>query len=472
MDVRPIAWTLLDIYGGSQLSEPIRKLNAAAKAGGMKNANLGKVVKETLLSSFYHPSTDPLPPGERGSQADLIDQLREVIAQAPAYDKLKAKGAYNMRSSTRAAKVVTDSLIEVLESRQNDPEGGEGGEDGGGGEGGEGGEGGLTPSEISTLAEKVAEGIAAEAEKAESEDNTLKMFCPEGIGTGKNAAETIGADKAMEMLDQMGSALPPHVLEMLGSFYQGITSLEKESKHDGLNVVGVQTTDDLERLLPDQLALLTHPDLSVRAIALAEFCDGEMLGTKHEDGLPAKDGDFTLMLDSSGSMNGPGTEHYNTDWDVAAALAAGAIAIAHRDGRTVRAWSFGGRVSPIQLTGELAKDAASVFNAYQGGGTPLESCLRRHLGAGGGDAIILTDGHVSLCPHLWKEVTASGDVTVVHIGAASVEGLSDEQKASYRNYGQAHWTFEHEHYYAVPSIQGDPEALVKAVAAAFNRQAT
>jgi len=448
MDVRPIAWGLLSVFGGRHLRKPLRALNAAHPSPHDK-AGWGKVVKEVLLSTFYHPDTDPLPQSYRGEQAGMVDQLRECIMAAPAYERLRLTGAYNMRRAVRSTEAVVKSLLHVLNQRPPPPEGST--RASGDGEQDEAGSPllGLSPEEMEGLKEELEATITEAAKASEGDEQTLKMFSEDGP-PGENCASQLTDEEVSKILDTMEGALPPHVLEMLGEFYASILGMERESLHEGLSVVGVEATDDVQRLLPDQLALMTHPTLAVRSLYLAEFCDGEMLGTQHEDSQPAIEGDFSLLLDGSGSM-------YGSDWDIAAALGGAAIAVAYQDDREVRGWVFASSARRCNFTGDLLHDAREIFEGFDGGNTNLRSALNKFLDAGGGDALIITDAtSVSVPEKLWKRVTDSGRVVVIHVGGGAAEQH------------QVHWTTDHDLYYPLPEFRrGDPK-LAEAVAAAFD----
>jgi len=449
MDVKPIAHSMLKIYGGTTLSTRVRALNRES------GKNMGPVMREVLLSSFYHPHTRDLPHEERGKHAELVEEVNSLVREAPDYERLKEAGKYNMLRAVESAQTICEILTEVLQyAPPPPPPKPPGGSPGDTPEDGEGGDPGLfdhlTDQQLESLKERISEKVTEAAGQAEKDDKILRMF---GKGNSlDNAASQMACEEVVTILKAMRKALPAHVLEMLGSFYTGIISNSQECQQDGERVEGIKKVTELEDLLSEELMLLGNPNPNVRCQAVLDFFDGELHGELRVDGIPGKDGDFTIAVDKSGSMSG-------STFEIASAIGCAALAVAHNEGRTCRGYVFDGWPHPLDITDDLIKNAQALLDWNPSGGTSINALLGTFLEDGGGDLLLITDACDYVDRELWERVNDQGDVVVIHIGSYGYGGTD-----------QAFWTSEHELYHMVPELSSTDPSIAKHVAKAFDRK--
>lgn len=188
-------------------------------------------------------------------------------------------------------------------------------------------------------------------------------------------------------------------------------------------VVGLETGNDLGRVLPSELALMDDPDLDV--LFYKKFAEGALFQYRVEGKEPMGKGPIIVLLDKSGSMSGDPEK-----WAVAAAIACMGVAkkekreaiIAFFSTRISEAWvQFPtGKVSKVHAkTGEIGPEwgdatrlAMELCGRGSGGGTDFSQPLSWALGIietrqPKADILFVTDGYADASPAVSERICAA-----------------------------------------------------------------
>lgn len=186
------------------------------------------------------------------------------------------------------------------------------------------------------------------------------------------------------------------VASILGRLKQIAAQKQKTKiKHGVDEIVGIEVGDELDRIIPSELAMLADPELEdifsvnyiEKSIIQYEMTGTEMLGK----------GPIVVMVDNSGSMAGPKEE-----WSKALMFALAAIA--KKQKRTFAVIYFNSRVCKdfpkIYKKGQISLEEVSYLVEYfSGGGTDFMEPLAAGMGIIGddedfekADLVMITDG--------------------------------------------------------------------------------
>ncbi len=160
------------------------------------------------------------------------------------------------------------------------------------------------------------------------------------------------------------------------------------SEYARSEVVGVELTDDVSRLLGSELAMLNDPDMSDDL--LIRLTEKRALGFKMRGKEKLAKGPIVLMLDQSGSM----LDNNKDTWAKAIALAI--YDTARQDKRDFAVVLYNEGV--IQAT--KVNDPATmleIISSYPGGGTSYTAAMRKSLdlASSKSDIVHITDGQAS-----------------------------------------------------------------------------
>lgn len=173
---------------------------------------------------------------------------------------------------------------------------------------------------------------------------------------------------------------------------------------------GVERGDDVQRLLPGELAMLRNSNKLVRLNALLRISEKQTL----QYGLMGKDvkvkGDMVVLVDQSSSMR---DSDGRDDWAKAVAIAC--VSRARQEKRTAHVVTFNGDIiaeytsEPGDKAGSL-EDLLSPILQKPYGGTSFDRALLRacdkieHGDARNADVVMITDGEDSICEDVQARV--------------------------------------------------------------------
>lgn len=235
---------------------------------------------------------------------------------------------------------------------------------------------------------------AAGAAAAEGKELAEVYMSLPGVGIG--AGQRIQPEHAIELAYQWrNSKSLKNITDLLGK-------LERDFRYKRSNrvvggddiIVGVETGNEVRKLLPMEFAALGHPLLKTkfyRDFANRQLLQYEMIGESE-----AGRGPVVICIDGSGSMGGDRNE-----WARAVALAI--ISITHREKRPAYVIEFDYAVSgewDFPVKGGIDPEVATDFAcAFSGGGTDITIALDKareicetHPNFKSADIVLITDG--------------------------------------------------------------------------------
>lgn len=253
--------------------------------------------------------------------------------------------------------------------------------------------------------------------RVESDIRNLIDNLPERMDAGAEAAEqfglamggALGADTSAALKLELGEQLLTHeklarLAALVGAFRQyALGARHTHFERRPSEVHAVDTGADLSRILPSELAQLSHPLL--RRDVLRRFVDGQLLQYQINGNDRAGRGPMVVCLDGSHSMQGP-----KELWGKAVCLTL--VELCRRRKRAFKVVVFSGHARDLRTFDLLAEPNARTLRAphidlrqimafadyFPRGGTRFEEPLDRavellsesHLQRG--DIVLVTDG--------------------------------------------------------------------------------
>jgi len=237
-----------------------------------------------------------------------------------------------------------------------------------------------------------------------------------GKTTGTGGAMSAGAIRALA-----GRLTADHRLKqiaMLAGRFKRIAASKRRQKvrHSADEVTDIEMGADLGRLLPSELVKLTHR--THRLVLLKNLLERQAMQYALIGKEPLGKGPLVVLLDKSGSMDGP-----RDIWATALSLAL--LDQAHRERRTFALLAFDYRVKfeAVVKPGEALPEEA-LFTSCAGG-TEISTAIARGLeliatnpGAlRKADIVLVTDGgsDAQMAPNL-REQASGMNVTILGLG--------------------------------------------------------
>ena len=267
----------------------------------------------------------------------------------------------------------------------------------------------------------LAVGNVAARVAADTKAKAEAMAALRGLGFGREGRDgDLDGDVPVELAEQvMRDKLLRDVLAALGRIRQTARGKIDEVPGAGnLDVVGIDHGDDIGALVDDELALLVG---GAEDDVLERLSEKRTMVWKRRREDKAGEGDFTVVLDCSGSMS---------MWSRATtsrALALALILDAVRARRRVVFVTFATTVLDVVVVERDGTGLSAAIRAAgraPSGGTNADVALRRASkerspGDKRADAAIITDGDWTADAHIAAELVASGgDFTEVRIADA------------------------------------------------------
>lgn len=205
----------------------------------------------------------------------------------------------------------------------------------------------------------------------EQQRESMEGLSSVGFGTGTATGRQEGTT-ARKLASRLKRDERLARIAMLAGKFKRIAAQKQKSKvrHGADEITDVETGANLSRLLPSELAKLTHPLL--RRVFLANLMEGKAMQYRLQGTDSLGRGPLVVCLDKSGSMDGP-----KDIWSTAVALAL--LEVAQRQRRPFALVSFDGAVkheAQVSIGGLLPEEALFVSCS---GGTNITGVLARAL---------------------------------------------------------------------------------------------
>lgn len=256
-----------------------------------------------------------------------------------------------------------------------------------------------------------------------------------GPGIAKSGSGEGGDYKARRNLisDIMYNPRVKSIIELYGQLLTHMNKVKRERRFpDATNIVDVTLGRDLSKLvLPEKLGIASE---ELELLSNYKFASNQLLQYKTEAVKETSKGDFTIMVDTSGSTLASFEDGLNIlDVEVAFAMAVCRFAI--EDKRKVKVYTFSGSTT---LYGEASKPVhlmpifENLLRLSPYGGTNAQRSLEIALGASddaSGDIMMLTDGLFKLDRPLNKgpKRIISGLISVLEESGLGIDSYSRNQ---------------------------------------------
>jgi Mg-chelatase subunit ChlD len=353
-------------------------------------------IEDELFDRLYSGDTERLPARQRdqklGSWADGVHQTCE---QLPAFQRLAAE----CQGDAMAAGTAVETLMAELKLEapaEQDPK---------------------PPENLRRSAGTGCEKASAAVDELRE---TMEGLADVGLmaGTGTAMGGLLPAKEIRKLAARLKADARLKQIALLAGRFKRIAASKRRQRyrHGADEITDVEMGADLGRLLPSELVKLTNPRL--RAAFMRSFVERTAMQYQLVGNEPLGKGPLVVLLDKSGSMDGP-----RDVWATALTLAL--LDQAHRERRVfaLLAFDYHVKFEAIVKPGEPLPEKA-LFTACAGG-TDIATAMLRGLtiiGTNEGamkkaDIVLITDGGSDACsaPTLRESAEVLG-VTVLGLG--------------------------------------------------------
>ena len=349
--------------------------------------------------------------------------IMESMLQTSEYQSLHANTQGDDWASGVATAAMVPELLDKLRDeqqnqerqRQQQEQGGTAGQDGqGSADGQQQGQ-----QEIAQAMRVAARGAADHAQQAVDDARALvEAFGGQdsslgpGWGHGEGQGDPLGGlrQKAEFAQQLMNDEMLRRIARLAGRIRLIASQVQREKVQRGVDeVVGVEPTSDVSRLLPQETSLLAQPELV--PLFLARWVEGQTMGYRFQGRKPEGRGPIVAIVDESGSMSGD-----RICWAKAVVLAL--LAIASKQKRDLRVIHAGASAREMLVEdypqgkaqpGQVIATARKFF----GGGTSFDAPLTAALDAINtsvyrrADIIHITDGECAVSAEVLNALDTS-----------------------------------------------------------------
>jgi uncharacterized protein with von Willebrand factor type A (vWA) domain len=328
-------------------------------------------IEDEVFDKLYSGDTERLPARQRdqklGSWADGVHQTCENL---PAFQRLAAECQGDaMAAGTAVETLMAELKLQVPEEQESKPP--------------------------ETLRRSLGTGCEKASAAVDELRETLEGLADVGLmaGTGTATGGMMSAKAIRELATRLRSDSRLKLVALLAGRFKRIAASKRRQKyrHGADEITDVETGADLGRVLPSELVKLAHPKL--RAAFMRNIVERSTLQYELVGNEPLGKGPLVVLLDKSGSMDGP-----RDTWATALALAL--LDQAQRERRVFALLCFDYHVKfeAIVKPGEALPEKA-LFTACAGG-TDIATAMVRGLqiiGTNEGalkkaDIVLVTDG--------------------------------------------------------------------------------
>jgi uncharacterized protein with von Willebrand factor type A (vWA) domain len=292
-----------------------------------------------------------------------------------------------------------------------------------------------------------ASGRAGAQQAAEGARDEAALMAAWGVGPGE--LQRMDFETRRRLAERLRSGRMSQFIELIGRFRQ-MAAGQRARKMERVpgELVGIETGDDLGRLIPSELAALGVP--AMRAVFTARYAEGRLFVYEQRGETEAGQGAIVCCVDCSGSMGSPQGGISGEAWAKACALAMLDQARAARRDFAGILFSSAGEINVFRFPAAEPPRIADVVDFaefFWGGGTNFEEplaaaaeLLAAEYNADGkmrGDIALITDGVCAVSEEWmrsWNERKAALGFRVfgIQIGTAPgavMEALSDNVRS-------------------------------------------
>ena len=355
--------------------------------------------EDEIFDRLYSGDLEPLPAAEQDRKLKAwAEGVHDACAQLPAFNRL----ASECRGEAVAAGMAVEALM--VEIRPQAPKEQENGQDG---------QPGPSRRALGAACDKAS---AAVEELREAMQGLADIGLAPGTGAALGGAMSPGGIRRLAARLKTDPRLKQIAL-LAGRFKRIAASKRRQKvKHGADEVADIEQGADLARLLPAELVKLTHR--TRRAILLKDLLERQAMQYQLVGQEPLGKGPLVVVLDKSGSMDGP-----RDIWATAVALALLDEAQRARRVFALLAFDYAVKHESVVKPGEALPEQA-LFTACAGG-TEIGVALRRgldliqqHQGAlKKADLVLVTDGgsDTGPAPKIREDASALG-VSILGLG--------------------------------------------------------
>ncbi len=355
--------------------------------------------EDEVFDRLYSGDLEQLPAAKQDRKLKAwAEGVHDACVQLPAFNRL----ASECRGEALAAGMAVEALMaEIRPQAPQDHEQRQGGPPG--------------PS-------RRALGSACDRASAAVEEHREAMQGLADIGLAPGSGSTLGGAMTPGSVRRLAARLKAdprlkQIALLAGRFKRIAASKRRQTlKHGADEIADIELGADVGRLLPSELVKLTHR--TRRAILLKDLLERQAMQYQLIGHEPLGKGPLVVLLDKSGSMDGP-----RDIWATALALALLDQAQRERRVFALLAFDYAVKHESVVKPGEALPEQA-LFTACAGG-TEIGVALRRgldliqqHQGAlKKADLVLITDGgsDTAVAPKLREDALALG-VSILGLG--------------------------------------------------------
>ncbi|MBE2254334.1 MAG: VWA domain-containing protein [Myxococcus sp.] len=334
-----------------------------------KDDSATRKLEDELFDKLYSGGSETAVANDNTEElTGWAEKLHTLCAELPAFSRLAAE----CLGDADAAGAAVETLMKALEPHLRQQ-----------------------PEEVPApaLRRSVTGACEKSSQVIEQQRESMEGLSSVGFGTGSTTGARSSGSQARRLAQRLKRDDRLARIAMLAGKFKRIAAAKQKAKvrHGADEVSDVELGANLSRLLPSELAKLTHPLL--RKSFLASLVEGRVMQYRLQGTDSLGRGPLVVCLDKSGSMDGP-----KDIWATAVALAL--LEVAHRQRRPFALLCFDGAVKHEARVGigEALPEQCLFVNA--GGGTNITGVLARALSiiqeSGGAmkkaDVVIITDG--------------------------------------------------------------------------------
>lgn len=146
-------------------------------------------------------------------------------------------------------------------------------------------------------------------EASKEVDECEEMLCALGCGPGSCEEGRISLEEITNLFRRSkDSAVIRRIMELAGAFRRVAQSKQRRKvSHGQDDTVGIELGGDAAKLVPSELAMLTHPQLKLDA--MRRFTERQMFQRRYKGKENVGKGPIIICVDESGSMSGDPVAH-------------------------------------------------------------------------------------------------------------------------------------------------------------------
>lgn len=328
-------------------------------------------LEDELFDKLYSGGSEQVAANDNDEDAELTawaEKLHGLCAELPAFLRLSQECLGDADASATAVEKLMEALAPHLQQ---------------------------APDAVQPplLRRAVASACEKSSQVIEKDRESMDGLAGVGVGTSTGTGARTQGSPARRLSQRLKRDERLSRIAMLAGKFKRIAAAKQKAKvrHGADEVSDVELGSNLSRVLPSELAKLSHPVL--RRAFLASLLEGKVMQYRLTGTDSMGRGPLVVCLDKSGSMDGA-----KDIWATAVALAL--LDVAQRQRRPFALVAFDGDVKRqdiVEVGGQLPEE--TLFTACSGG-TNITGVLSRALsiiqtstgGMKAADVVLVTDG--------------------------------------------------------------------------------